>query len=679
MTMEEGKEVRKLPKRRDPPLPQQFAFGRDIVGGSSLPPRENQNHEIFISGIGSNDVDFNFSKKAPLVSVISGVNQNADFKTHKPPLPQQDASGRDISGGSSLSSSIRHRRGSQETNFSALSSDEDFHFSKIPRPRLGDRTKSTASRLSRQGFRPQFSGSNFAVKFIERGSDDWRLLVKPFVSDLAFRSIVSRRCQSEVSFEPYTCHAAVLFVDLSSYSKITAAIADRGAHALSNIVNAYLTKILQIVRRYGGDVVKFAGDAVLIVWEGEESDLDINVLCAAKCAVELQDKASSYPVEGTSLEFRIHCGLCSGPLESEIFEAPTHVNMQRLYHSVGGESLYEISELVDLAKAGEICISAACVDLMGQRGSFKDIEEDTLLFGAKLLTTLALEKSLSEEMNIHIDNTLSDRMLRRSKEVEEDFIHPTVLRLLSHGGLSPTQIAQMRNLCVLFIAMTSQGSSVNWLMEVQGVLDTTRCPIVQIIDDDKGVHIVAAVNLYEMVPEATIFGLEACRKLVDKQCGCAIGVAMGPTFCGVTGSNSIACRWDITGPPAVRAARLMQYALANELEVAVDESVYSVPSAASRLEVIDSFVQLKGSMEPVAVYSISESSVQCAYRLLETVHGSVHNDLVREIQTFIEDRRRSAVVVTGIPYSGKSFFFCDHPPGCSAFLLFRSISQFPFF
>jgi hypothetical protein len=45
-----------------------------------------------------------------------------------------------------------------------------------------------------------------------------------------------------------------------------------------------------------------------------------------------------------------------------------------------------------------------------------------------------------------------------------------------------------------FIAMTSNGSPVNWLMEVQHVLDGNRCPIVQIIDDDKGVHIVAAIN-----------------------------------------------------------------------------------------------------------------------------------------------------------------------------------------
>ena len=82
---------------------------------------------------------------------------------------------------------------------------------------------------------------------------------------------------------------------------------------------------------------------------------------------------------------------------------------------------------------------------------------------------------------------MTDRQERRvHTDIEEDFIHHSVLAALSHGGLSPTQIAQMRNLCVLFIGMTSLGSSTNWLMEVQSILDVNRCPIIQIIHDDKG-------------------------------------------------------------------------------------------------------------------------------------------------------------------------------------------------
>jgi class 3 adenylate cyclase len=405
-------------------------------------------------------------------------------------------------------------------------------------------TSTDSSASTTRKYRRASTFTDTRVRSIDRGSETWRALIKPFVSDLVFASLVPRHHhQTEVRFRPYTCHAAVLFVDLSGYSRIAAAIAHKGAHALSSVVNRYLSRLLDIVRNHGGDVVKFAGDAVLVVWQGEEKDIEINVLCAAQCVVELQKQAGWHPVEGTSLIFKIHCGLTCGPVESEVFEAPTHAHMQRLYHAVGGDALAEISELVDLAKAGETCLSDECAEHLGDfRGRYTDLPDSA---GAKLLTTLHLEEADLERIENHIETTLIERLLRRNMAVEEEFIHPGVLALLSHGGLSPTQIAQMRNLCVLFIAMTSNGSPVNWLMEVQYVLDKMRCPIVQIIDDDKGVHIVAAINLYEAMPETSIMGIEVCRELVEREVGCAIGMAIGSTFCGVTGSSSVACRWDI--------------------------------------------------------------------------------------------------------------------------------------
>lgn len=145
--------------------------------------------------------------------------------------------------------------------------------------------------------------------------------------------------------------------------------------------------------------------------------------------------------------------------------------------------------------------------------------------------------------------------------------------------------------------------------------------VVQIIDDDKGVHLVAAFNLYESIPECSLLGLNVCRELVERQVGCAIGMASGSTFCGVTGCSKVACRWDITGPPPVRAARLMQLALESEWEIAIDQSVHDDPMAASQLNILDSAVTLKGAVGTVPVYTLSVSKSYAAFRVLETVHG----------------------------------------------------------
>jgi hypothetical protein len=94
-------------------------------------------------------------------------------------------------------------------------------------------------------------GSVAAVQSTIRGSPQWNALIKPFVSDLTFRSMTKRRSESKVCFQPYTCEGAIMFLDLSGYSKINAALAYKGAHALSSAVNEYFDRLLEIIDQYG--------------------------------------------------------------------------------------------------------------------------------------------------------------------------------------------------------------------------------------------------------------------------------------------------------------------------------------------------------------------------------------------------------------------------------------------
>jgi class 3 adenylate cyclase len=365
--------------------------------------------------------------------------------------------------------------------------DDDSHITFTSLSQSG-RSISMAERLQQQGFVERRENrtncsSNFAMKSIRRGSTEWNHTLRPFVANIVFESFVQRRYyQNEGSsslqrFRPYNCYAAVLFVDLCNYSKITASIAHRGAHVLSNIVNEYLHRILLIVKQYGGDVITFAGDAIIVVWYSTlDNDLRLNVLAAARCVLDMQQKAGNHPVDGTPLFFRIHCGLSCGLLESEIFAAHSHMNMQHLFHTVGGNSLMEQSDLVDMAKPGEVCISDNVAEYLGANGICTERLDESGV-SCKILTEVRVDKNLTKAISLNIAKTKNRQDQKRIKSFEEEFIHPNVVKLLSHGGLSPTQISQMRNLCVLFIAMTSNfGNTVNWLMEVQTILDKHRCP-----------------------------------------------------------------------------------------------------------------------------------------------------------------------------------------------------------
>ena len=576
---------------------------------------------------------------------------------------------------------------------------------------------------------------DFAVRSIRRGTQEWNDLVKPFVADLAYESATSRYFGRGQHFRPFTCTAAVMFVDISGYSKIASALADRGAHALSTAVNSYLRRILRVVKRHAGDIIKFAGDAVLCVWyckhytddvqdsqsqrgvgsmsngvsgasdqpENHKDKFRQHVLAAALCAQQLQDECGVHEID-TGHKFRIHIGLTCGTIESEIFVAPTAKHMQRLFHLVGGEALEEIGDLVDLAKATETCISAGIVHHLKTlqetthpqlqftlqpvenyvKETWSSDSEDEDGEGAvpaackgdpQLLTSLTVDEATRHDVDYFVEDTLIERMEKRNKNMEEDFIHPAVLELLSHGGMSPTQIAQMRDLVVLFIAQTSHGAPINWLMEVQSILDKNQCPLIQIVADDKGVHAIAAVNAVAAVPESRLLGLEICRALVDQKIGVAIGMAAGSTFCGVTGSSTHGCRWDLTGTAVVRAARLMQYALAKKVPMAIDQSLYAGSTLPARLTLLQDNVPIKGSPDPVKIYTMSEATIFSAMNLLETVHGEIHDDQVQAITKHITgNRHRSAIVVTGPTLSGKKIV-CQRAAGYANLVPFLHVSD----
>src|SRR5512134_2597009 len=90
-------------------------------------------------------------------------------------------------------------------------------------------------------------------------------------------SYVPRLIQNRVISDPAPIEApvaddfqaAVVFADISGFTGLTEALAERGpvgVEDLARILNKFFGQLIDIVHEYGGDVVKFAGDAVIAVW-----------------------------------------------------------------------------------------------------------------------------------------------------------------------------------------------------------------------------------------------------------------------------------------------------------------------------------------------------------------------------------------------------------------------------
>eukprot|EP01031_Cornospumella_fuschlensis_P036307 gene36307-44044_t len=58
-------------------------------------------------------------------------------------------------------------------------------------------------------------------------------------------------------------HGAMLFVDISGFTALSLRL---DVETLKNHINKYFSKMLDIVEKWDGDVIKFAGDALFIIW-----------------------------------------------------------------------------------------------------------------------------------------------------------------------------------------------------------------------------------------------------------------------------------------------------------------------------------------------------------------------------------------------------------------------------
>ena len=66
--------------------------------------------------------------------------------------------------------------------------------------------------------------------------------------------------------------AAALFADISGFTGLAERLAQTGpsgVEALSELLNGCFGELVQLVATHGGDVVKFAGDALLALWRAD--------------------------------------------------------------------------------------------------------------------------------------------------------------------------------------------------------------------------------------------------------------------------------------------------------------------------------------------------------------------------------------------------------------------------
>src|SRR5688500_5442252 len=109
--------------------------------------------------------------------------------------------------------------------------------------------------------------------------------------------------------------AAVLFADITGFTALAEELGKQGpagAEELGGVLNDYFGQLTALIAEHGGDVVKFAGDALLAVWpsRGPDENLRTVTLRAAQCSLVAQKELRNYEAAaGVRLSMRMAIGV----------------------------------------------------------------------------------------------------------------------------------------------------------------------------------------------------------------------------------------------------------------------------------------------------------------------------------------------------------------------------------
>lgn len=442
--------------------------------------------------------------------------------------------------------------------------------------------------------------------------------------------------------------AAVLFADISGFTALTEQLAQRGLagiEELTSIINAYFEQLIALITAYGGDVVKFAGDALLALWPVETANhaastfremtqhptlnlqsetLEIAVCAASQCAIAIQSMLHDYRI-APGIQLSVHIGIGAG----EIFALHVGGVFGRWEFLVGGTPLIQMSVAERQARPGHIVLSPeawelVAADCRGQLCTELPTANENAAPGYVQLEAVFALPSFCPEILIH-GRFGGVPLPDEAATALRAYIPAAILSRLMAGQTD--WLAELRRVTVLFINLPGLDCTVPEALEqVQTVMQALQTAmyryegsINKLLMDDKGTTLVSALGLPPLAHEDdAVRGLQAAldiqEKLRELQQPYAIGVTTGRAFCGSVGSSTRR-EYTMIGHVVNMAARLMQ--AAGE-DILCDETTYQGAKKQLKFEILTP-ITVKGKTEPVPVYRPVRVPVSTSFRSIPWV------------------------------------------------------------
>jgi class 3 adenylate cyclase/tetratricopeptide (TPR) repeat protein len=460
--------------------------------------------------------------------------------------------------------------------------------------------------------------------------------------------------------------AAVLFADISGFTSLTERLAQKGpagAEELTTALNNYFGELIEIVSSYGGDILKFAGDALLATFESSESDSALQDATnrAAKASTTIQRELRNFPaIEGTQLSLKI--GLAAGDLR--------HLHLGGVFGRcellIVGQPLVDLVGANDLAGAGEIIATESFWECLDPKPKAKELPNRHFRFDTSTVSNHATT------IVINGQDTLANTPFRPiAVAAMRGYIPAAIYSRIAAGQTD--WLGELRKVTVVFVNLPDfdQDIQLGVAQELMIVLQRTvyefEGSLNKLSVDDKGVSMLVGFGVPPVAHEddpARAVG--AALALAERISGlgrrCSIGIATGRVYCGAYGSD-FRREYTMIGDTVNTSARLMQAASNIEHDADVvppilcDQSTWH--GADSRYEFSElEPIQLKGKKDAVACFrpiarrtqTLADSALRMAVIGRKTECGLFDQML----KGLVDDKEGSIMFLEGEAGVGKS-------------------------